>query len=457
MHPQNPAILTAGTNHNNFYFSTDSGKTWKHELVISKYGVWGDPVTHISSSGAYYFFHLANPPKGNWIDRIVVQKKTDLTQDWVLDTFVGLNGAKAQDKHWVAEDLTQGNMYLTWTQFDEYGSEEEDMYSNIMFSMSKNEGASWSTPKKLNSFPGNCLDNDSTVEGAVPAVGKNGEIYTAWAGPKGLLFDRSLDFGKSWEEEDIFISDIPGGWVFDIPGIYRCNGLPVTKTDLSEGKFSGSIYVHWADQRNGKDNTDLFLSYSRDGGSTWSNPTIVNHGRTEGHQFQSWLDVDPATGYLYVVYYDRSDHYDNYTDVCLAISKDGGNSFTSYKISERPFLPKSKVFFGDYSNIVVKNGIIRPVWTRLDSEKLSAYTALINSENDLPSENTFRLSLGQSISSRWVTEKGELLQKEMENIFFEAGVHQLPIEINEVKVESEAVYYELWSQNTLIYRQKLTP
>ena len=78
--PKNPNIIWAGTNHNNIYYSEDGGKSWIHELAVSKYGVGGDPVMHINHKGELLYFHLSNPPKGNWIDRIVAQKRTNISE-----------------------------------------------------------------------------------------------------------------------------------------------------------------------------------------------------------------------------------------------------------------------------------------------------------------------------------------------------------------------------------------
>ena len=66
---------------------------------------------------------------------------------------------------------------------------------------------------KINEVDGDCIDSDNTVEGAVPAVGPNGEIYVAWAGPAGLMFDRSLDQGEKWLTQDIFVDSFPTGWI----------------------------------------------------------------------------------------------------------------------------------------------------------------------------------------------------------------------------------------------------
>ncbi len=381
LHPTNPNIIWAGTNHNNIYYSEDGGKTWLHELAISKSGVGGDPVMHINKNGKLFYFHLSNPPKGNWIDRIVVQRRPNLIDNWDVDTYTGLNGNKAQDKHWVAEDANNGNLYLTWTQFDEYGVSDPKKRSNIMFSSSTDEGETWTPAQDISFFDGDCIDNDNTVEGAVPAVDKNGKIHVCWAGPKGLVYQKSSDFGKTWFEKEKIIEEIPGGWVYDIPGIYRCNGLPVTEVDLSNGKFQNSIYVAWSDQRNGETNTDIFIKYSRDGGENWSKTIRVNNDEIKAVQFLSWLKVDPATGYIYLVFYDRRNHYDNKTDVFLAVSKDGGESFENYEISETPFNPNKKVFFGDYTNLAISGDILQAIWTRLDDKQLSLITARISTKN----------------------------------------------------------------------------
>ena len=51
-----------------------------------------------------------------------------------------------------------------------------------------------------------------TTEGAVPAVGREGTIYVAWALDETIWFDRSEDGGNSWLEKDIAATAIIGGW-----------------------------------------------------------------------------------------------------------------------------------------------------------------------------------------------------------------------------------------------------
>lgn len=376
--PNNTDRLIGGCNIYQVFYSNDGGYTWQNQFLTSPYGVWGDPVMLVDNDGNYLFFHLSNPPGGNWIDRIVCQKSTDGGVTWSDGSYMGLNGTKAQDKEWAIIDRTNGNIYVTWTQFDSYGSSNPAHRSNIKFSKSTDGGETWSPALRINEVDGDCIDSDNTVQGAVPAVGPNGEIYVSWAGPEGIVFDKSYDQGETWLDNDIFVSDLPGGWHIDIPGIYRCNGFPVTVCDLSGGPHHGTIYINWSDQRNGPDDTDVWLIKSTDGGETWSERKRVNDDPPGRHQFFTWMAVDQVTGHLHFVFYDRRNHADNHTDVYMAVSKDGGETFENYKVSEEPFLPSSSIFFGDYNNVAAHNDVVRPVWTRMNNQQRSIWTAIID-------------------------------------------------------------------------------
>lgn len=378
--PKHPNYLVAASNIANLYYSVDTGKTWQEKTLVSSFGVWGDPAIIVDTTGAFYFFHLSNPPNGSWIDRIVCQKSTDHGVNWTNGSYTGLNNVHAQDKHWPVVDRSNNNIYVTWTQFDQYGSSNPQDSTVILFSKSINGGQNWSTPVRINSKAGDCVDSDNTVEGAVPAVGPNGEIYVAWAGPDGLVFDRSLDQGETWLNQDIKICDIPGGWDFAVSGIYRANGLPITVCDLSNGPNRGTIYINWSDQRNGENNTDVWMVKSTDGGNTWTPPIKVNNDNTQRQQFFTYMAVDQANGNLWFVFYDRRQYPDDRTDVYMALSPDGGTTFQNFKVSETPFLPNSGVFFGDYTNVAVHNNIVRPIWTRLYNGDLSVWTALVNTD-----------------------------------------------------------------------------
>ncbi len=391
INPANPDVLAGGANISHFYYSFDGGLNWGEKHLSSSLGVWGDPCVLFDSLGNLYYAHLSNPVTGYWIDRIVVQKSTDNGITWNDGAGVGLVVPKNQDKEWLAVDLSQsqykGNIYMTWTEFDDYGSSNPNDSSRIRFSKSTDQGETWSDAITISDRSGNCIDDDNTTEGAVPTVGVNGEIYVSWAGPLGLMFDKSLDGGETWGT-DIFISDIPGGWAFTVSGISRCNGLPITMCDISDSPYQGYIYSCWGDQRNGSTDTDVFFSRSTDGGETWSPALRVNDDNTNRHQFFPWMTIDQTTGIIWGVFYDRRNTTGSATDVYVVKSIDGGESFENFKVSESSFTPTSSVFFGDYSNIAAWDKKIYPIWSRLHSGQLSVWTTIIEDTVTVPVEFT---------------------------------------------------------------------
>ncbi|MFI5211457.1 MAG: sialidase family protein [Ignavibacteria bacterium] len=379
INPNHPNNIIAGANLNNYYYTFDGGASWVNKTLTSKeYGVWGDPAVIFDAGGGAYFFHLSRPSAGEWIDRIVCQRSSDGGMTWDdPGTFTGLNLPKKQDKHWICADITnskwKNNIYVTWTQFDGYNSRKPEDSSNIMFSLSSDGGSNWTAAKRINEFGGDCRDSSNSTEGAVPCVGPNGEIYVGWSNQNMLYFNRSTDGGQSWLVKDIIAGSQYGGWAYDIPDIFRCNGLPVTACDISSGPFRGNLYINYSDRKNGEDDVDVFIVKSTDGGNSWSEAIRVNDDPSgnKKHQFMSWMHVDPMTGAISIIYYDRRNYNDSRTDVYLARSTSGGESFSNIRISEEPFIPAKGIFFGDYIGVNTLNDFTACVWQRLEGSKLS--------------------------------------------------------------------------------------
>ena len=479
INPKNPAQLVAGCNIDKVFYSSDTGKTWNVDKLESIYGVWGDPSITVDTNGYFYFMHLSNDH--HWIDKIVCQRSENGGKDWTQDTYMVFDEKKNQDKQWPVVDPKKNIIYVTWTQFDKYGSTSTKDSSNILFSKSYDEGLTWSSPLRINKVAGDCVDSDNTVEGAVPAVGPNGEVYVSWAGPFGLMFDKSVDEGETWLKEDRFVTAIPGGWDFDVPGINRCNGLPITLCDLSKGENTGNIYINWSDQRNGEDDTDIWLTKSSDGGESWSEPIRVNDDLSGRHQFFTWMSIDQTTGYLYFVFYDRRNYADTNTDVYMAMSKDGGETFINFKISESAFSPNRSVFFGDYTNITADNNIVRPIWTRLDNFNMSVWTAIIdidslmttavkkhdfsadlfsdlkNSPNPYTEETavSFKLRKTSIVSLNIYDSNGNLVSNYMNKSKYEYGKHIIVIDNKKLKLPSGIYFYSLKVDNVIAAKKMI--
>ncbi len=383
INPKNTNQVVAGSNLDNVFRSNDGGVTWTQTFLTDPTnGVWGDPIVFTDTIGDFYYSHLSNPASGgSWVDRIVFTKSTDGGATWWPNgTYTGLNGTKVQDKEGIVVNPITNEIYVTWTQFDAYGSSAPSDSSIILFSKSNDGGLTWSTPIRISKDAGDCVDSDNTMEGAVPCVGPAGEIYVVWAGPNGLVFNKSIDDGVTWMVQETAVTSMPGGWDYNIAGLQRCNGLPQTICDRSGGVNNGTIYVNWTDQRNGTTDTDVWFLKSTDGGTTWSTPVRVNDDVAGRQQFLTWMDVDKVTGNIYCVFYDRRNFSptSQQTDVYMARSIDGGNTFSNYKINQTSFIPSPTVFFGDYTGISVYNNIVRPIWMAYSSSTLSVWTALID-------------------------------------------------------------------------------
>lgn len=377
---KNPKNIVAAVILDRVIYTTDGGTIWQEKTVTSPHGVYGDPALISDTKGNIHFFHLADPSgegRSNeaWLDRIVVNKSKDGGLTWNEGASIGNNPPKDQDKQWPAINFKNDNLYVTWTQFDKYGSKDPACQSNIMFSRSTNKGDKWSTPIILSQTPGDCIDDDNTAEGAVPAVSYEGKIFVTWSNQGKIFLDRSYNDGETWLRNDLAIFEHAGGWAMDIPGIMRSNGMPVLVCDNSKSPQKGMLYLVWAEQRDG--DTEIMFSRSNNYGDNWTMPTKINNDQSGKHQFFPWLTIDQSTGYLYTIFYDRRDYEGNETDVYLAYSTDAGLSFNNVKISESSFVPDASVFFGDYTNIAAHEGIIAPVWTRMDNGKTSVWTAVI--------------------------------------------------------------------------------
>ena len=477
--PNNTDILLAGANIRELYVSEDGGQTWTYNELSSSLGVYGDPCIVSDNHGNFYYFHLANPEGPAFADRIICQKTTDYGETWNNGSYTEIDNTRFQDKEWACVDRGNNIIYLAWTQFDDYWPWYPDLISEddssiIRFSRSLDGGESWSTPVRLNKVAGDCWDEDNTTEGAVPTVGPNGEVYISWAGPEGIVFDKSLDYGQTWLEEDIFVSDIPGGWAFYVPGIMRSNGFPVTICDTSQSNYSGTIYINWSDQRNGTNDTDIWLVKSIDQGESWSDPIRVNNDVAGKHQFFNWMAVDQTNGYIYVVFYDRRNYNDTNTDVYLAVSRNGGESFDNFKISESPFVPYETIFFGDYSNIVAHNNVIRPIWTRLDYTRLSVWTALIDPdalgidnvaqvpfslEQNYPNpfhESTFfsfKMRFPSKITLKVYDIYGRKVCILINNEFRDRGKYVVDFNVLNYNLPSGVYYFSLVSNNNIMTRE----
>ena len=372
------------------YVTMDGGKTWKTIPISDPKNLFqGDDVVAFGSDGTAYHAHLSfdgirtqRPLRAE--NGMIVNVSNDGGLTWTDGTPV-VNHINTvipfEDKPGLVVDNASasrfsGNVYIAWTRFDVYGSNNPEHKSQIYFSRSTDKGRTFSMPIRISDVGGDCVDSDNTVEGAVPAVGPKGEVYIVWAGPLGLVFDKSSDGGLTFGKDKV-IGDFPGGWDFSVEGLDRANGMPVTGVDLSDGPNKGTLYLNWIDARNG--DPDVFVMSSKDGGESWTAPVRVNNdplknGKT---QFFTWMSIDPIDGSLNLVFYDRRNTKGANTELVMARSVDGGRTFTNHKLDLPEFEANSHIFFGDYTGISAYNGRVVPVFMHfVGRTKLAVSVAL---------------------------------------------------------------------------------
>jgi len=306
-----------------------------------------------------------NPPS-RWLEGIVVQHSDDGGRTWSPGVLVGKNGRKHQDKPWAAVDPRTGRIALVWTEFDKYGSKNPAHKSRLLVSFSDDRGLTWTDPLRINDRDGDCADDDFTVEGGVPLFDDEGNIYVVWAFDRRIWFDYSLDGGRTWHT-DRPIADQEAGWNFDIPGLYRANGLPVFLGD-DRGRF----YVIFGDK---SEAAMIKILVSDDRGRSWEGPFRLPHqGRDQFFPAAAW---DAESERLFVLHYDRSRTEGNWTETKLSIWNPRTKRWKGRYLDPAPFLPHPSVFFGDYIGIDAFGGRIAGIWTFMKDKSTRIRAAVL--------------------------------------------------------------------------------
>ncbi len=348
-----------------FYYSKDGGVTWGDGTIYEPtFEAQGDPGLAFCANG-YVYYSFISFDRTSDDNGLFVAQSTDGGETWPnVKAIVTHSGSfiPFEDKPFIACDTTtssyKNNVYVSWTRFN-------FVNSSVQFSRSTDNGKGYSTPISISDTGG--------VQGSVPAVGPNGEVYVIWEGsPATFYLDLSTNGGKNFGADKHVVGIVD---INDSP-CYRRNSFPTFDVDRSAGPYSGSLYTSWSDNRNG--DPDIYFTYSRDQGDSWATPMRVNtdplgNGRD---QFFPWLSVDNK-GRVNIIWYDaRKDPNNRLLEVWGTVSRDGGQSFdTDFLISDLQFDPCLDSFLGDYNGAVATpDDRIFPLWTDLRDGQEDVYT-----------------------------------------------------------------------------------
>lgn len=382
INPADPDHIVGGSNdyreggaNCGWFVSFDRGETWQSGLVdgLDIFGFSGDPTVVIDNQGIVYMggihFDRDQPRRGG----LFVSRSEDGGLNWEDPNWVVIHeddeDPPFEDKPFLGVDNTggehDGNIYISWTR---YGT------GQIHFSHSTDGAESWSDPFRLTGSRG---------QGSVPVVGPDGEIYVIWKNySRDQVVGRmSNDGGESFSQ--LFVvaetDQIPA--VLE-PTEFRTHSLPSSGVDQSDSDTRGRVYVTWADHAN--DDADILLAFSDDRGDNWSEPLRLNDDEAENglDQFFPWLSVDPITGEMSAIWYDRRNNEENIMVDVYGVTWEGaGDIPENQRISSVSFDPRvgfEGTFFGDYIGVAAYDGIQIAGWCDSRANNQDIYAASID-------------------------------------------------------------------------------
>jgi len=325
-------------------YTTDGGLTWTFPDVLENNVFRSDPVTSSNETGTFFYLSLLQ----TFCDDM--WRSTNGGQSWTRLPPEG--GAGGGDKEWFTIDKTNGPGHG----FQYQSTDTTTCSGSGIFQRSTDGGVTWMTPTSIPNSPQfGTLDVDTNGNLFVGGEGFSGffceRSSNAQIGGQTPTFDRStsVNLGGSLDFGDTIN---PGGLA----------GQLFLAVDRSGGPTNNNIYMLASVQPTGfNTGIDVMFSRSTDGGLTFSAPLRINDdpvNHSKWHWFGTF-SVAP-NGRLDAVWYDTRNAANN-TDSQLfySFSTDGGVTWSANVAVSNSFNPfegypnQNKI--GDYITIVSDN------------------------------------------------------------------------------------------------------
>ncbi len=386
-------------------FTIDGGITWKdggRPPAGTSLNSCFDPALAADAAGNFYFSYLDVTPVGSITTAdLRVAKSTDGGRSFATSSLAVVGGTAIgtpdPDKPYIAVDAQpksrfKGTIYLSYTDLPAF-----DFIINV--TVSRDGGATWSTPTTI-SRPVDAFSNGS-VGGSLPVVAPDGTAYIFYQDSShvtqrtSIKYVRSKDGGSSWSAPADVAADLPS------PGFYLLDngsakfgvdsvGILATSYPTAAIAPDGTIYVAWTDFSSGRCtaitdslgfidnpcvNADVRLSFSRDGGRTWSAPIKVSDDATSADQFLPWIAVQPS-GLLSLIWLDRRlDPKLLDYDLFYTNTRDGQTFLPNLRVSTESSKVDATYLGGDYNTLAATSDGIVPVWNDSRSNTVQIYAA----------------------------------------------------------------------------------
>jgi hypothetical protein len=191
-------------------------------------------------------------------------------------------------------------------------------HGDIFYVRSRDEGASFSRPLRVNSVPGSAIAMGN-IRGAHLAVGKGGRVHVAWNGSgrrgladEGMFYTRLNDQGTAFEPQRNVITSAKG---LDGGGSVAADS-------------SGSVYVVWhapGPGTRGEEHRRVWVARSADEGKTFAHEKATFAKDTGACGCCGLRAFADSQGNVYVLYRSAREHV--HRDTYLLRSTDKGTSF----------------------------------------------------------------------------------------------------------------------------------
>src|SRR4029079_8260691 len=324
-----------------FAYTTNGGTRWIAPGVLENNVFRSDPVLNSDTAGRFFYLSRVQ----NFCDDL--WRSITGGQSWAL-----VGPADGGDKQWFTIDNTNssghGFQYQSW-------SPDGNTYGGRQFTRSTDGGSTWMDPINIPNSPAwGTLDIDSAgnlfIGGVNLTTGESlcGRSPNAKNGAVPPTFDQSARVNLGGDI--VFAEPInPEGLV----------GQIFLAVDRSGTNTNDNVYMLASVQRSGSTNgSDVMFVRSTNGGRTFSAPHRINDdpvNHAKWHWFGT-LAVAPS-GRIDVVWYDTRNSPNNVTSqLFYSYSIDGGNNWSPNLPVSNPFNPfigypnQSKI--GDYITVV---------------------------------------------------------------------------------------------------------
>ena len=356
-----------------YAYSTDGGKTWTFPGVLENNVFRSDPVLALDPIGNFYYLSLLE----TFYDTL--WGSSNWGQAWQQ-----VGPAEGGDKEWMTIDRTnsvgRGNMYQAW-------STSGNNYNGAQFTRSTDGGSTWMAPINIPNNP---------FWGTLDVGPNGECYLCGTAGSGSLWFIRSSNAKNATQTPtfDIATKVNMGGQIEYGENINPggLSGQLWIAADRSGGPTNGNIYMLGSLGVDSTDPADVMFVRSTDGGTTWSSPLRINDDPVHGNQYHWFgtLAVAP-NGRLDAIWYDtRNDLTGNTSELFYSYSLDGGvtwapNHQLSLAFNEHLGYPNQNKI-GDYIGMISDNTGADVAYSATFNNEEDVYFVRIPGVNVLPSD-----------------------------------------------------------------------